>query len=146
MRFSQNAQQAADGRVSWFAYDPFSRMIRSGEVAQVFASLDANAAYAFETDAASWTSRYIYDIDDVYDIDDIHDAGESGASRESGTRATWPVGRPTRVEQNTDADAAAEVHNAPGLRPRGARHPQAGEPSIRYPTRISSIAMICPVR
>ena len=103
VRFSQNAQQAADGKVSYFTYDPFSRMIRSGEVTQVFASLDANAAYAFETDAASWTSRYIYDIDD------IHEADESGASRESGTRATWPVGRPTRVEQNTDADAAAEV-------------------------------------
>ena len=109
VRFSQNAQQAAGGKVSYFTYDRFSRMIRSGEVAQVFASLDANAAYAFETDAASWTSRYIYDIDDVYDIDDIHDADESGASRESGTRATWPVGRPTRIEQNTDADAAAEV-------------------------------------
>ena len=109
VRFSQNAQQAAGGKVSYFTYDPFSRMIRSGEVTQVFASLDANASYAFETDAASWTSRYIYDIDDVYDIDDIHDAGESGASRESGTRATWPVGRPTRIEQNTDADAAAEV-------------------------------------
>ena len=91
VRFSQNAQQAADGKVSYFTYDPFSRMIRSGEVTQVFASLDANAAYAFETDAASWTNRYIYD------------AGESGA------RATFPVGRPTRIKQNTDADAAAEV-------------------------------------
>ena len=103
VRFSQNAQQAAGGKVSYFTYDPLGRMIRSGEVAQVFTSLDANASYAFETDAASWTSRY------VYDIDDIHDAGESVASVESGAAASWPVGRPTRIEQNTDADAAAEV-------------------------------------
>ncbi len=103
VRFSQDAQQAAGGKVSYFTYDPFSRMIRSGEVARAFASLDANRAYAFETGAASWTSRYIYDIDDVYDIDDIDDAGESGAA------AFWPVGRPVRIEQNTDADAAAEV-------------------------------------
>ncbi len=103
VRFSQDAQQAAGGKVSYFSYDPFSRMIRSGEVARAFASLDANRAYAFETGAASWTSRYIYDIDDVYDIDDIDDAGESGAA------AFWPVGRPVRIEQNTDADAAAEV-------------------------------------
>ena len=103
VRFSQNAQQAAGGKVSYFTYDKFSRMIRSGEVTQVFASLDPNAAYAFETDAASWTSRYIYDIDDIYDAD------ESIASVESGARATFPVGRPTRIEQNTDADASAEV-------------------------------------
>jgi len=94
VRFSQNAQQAAGGKVSYFTYDLFSRMTRSGEVARAFASLDANRAYAFETGAASWTSRYIYDIDD---------AGESGAAE------SWPVGRPVRIEQNTDADAAAEV-------------------------------------
>ena len=47
-RFSQNAQQAAGGKVSYFTYDPLGRMIRSGEMAQVFASLDANAAYAYD--------------------------------------------------------------------------------------------------
>ncbi|MCY3774267.1 MAG: hypothetical protein OXG98_19860, partial [Gemmatimonadetes bacterium] len=99
VRFSQNAQQAADGKVSYFTYDRFSRMIRSGEVTRAFASLEPGTTYAFETDAASWTSRYIYDVDDIYDIDE---AGGSGA------RATWPVGRPTRIEQNTDADAEAE--------------------------------------
>ncbi len=106
VRFSQDAQQAADGKVSYFTYDAFNRMLRSGEVARTFASLDANRAYAFETDAASWTSRYIYDIDDVHDVDDIHDVHGAG---DSGRLATWPVGRPTRIEQNTDADAAAEV-------------------------------------
>ncbi len=97
VRFSQDAQQAAGRKVSYFTYDKFGRMVRSGEVTRTFASLDANRAYAFETDAASWTSRYIYDID------------ASGASNAWGVRATWPVGRPTRIEQNTDADAAAEV-------------------------------------
>ena len=68
VRFSQDAQQAADGKVSYFTYDRFSRMIRSGEVTRAFASLDANATYAFETDATSWTSRYIYDVDDTGDV------------------------------------------------------------------------------
>ncbi|MCY3774095.1 MAG: DUF6443 domain-containing protein [Gemmatimonadetes bacterium] len=103
VRFSQNAQQAASGKVSYFTYDRFSRVIRSGEVTRVFASLDANTTYTFETDAASWTSRY------VYDVDDLDEAGGSGASRGPGMPATWPVGRPVRIEQNTDADAAAEV-------------------------------------
>ena len=94
VRFSQNAQQASGGKVSYFTYDKFSRMTRSGEVTRAFSSLDANQAYPFETDAVSWTSRYIYDVDD---------AGGAGA------KATYPVGRPTRIEQNTDADAAAEV-------------------------------------
>jgi len=80
VRFSQDAQQAAGGKVSYFTYDPFSRMTRSGEVARAFASLDANRAYAFETGAASWTSRYIYDI---------NDAAESGAQAESGAAASW---------------------------------------------------------
>ena len=31
VRFSQNAQQALGGKVSYFTYDRFSRMIRSGE-------------------------------------------------------------------------------------------------------------------
>lgn len=106
VRFSQNAQQAAGGKVSYFTYDRFSRMIRSGEVTRAFVSLDADRTYPFETDAASWTSRYTYDVDD---------AGGAGASRGSGvshgsgSSATFPVGRPTRIEQNTDADAAAEV-------------------------------------
>ncbi|MCY3770667.1 MAG: hypothetical protein OXG98_01390 [Gemmatimonadetes bacterium] len=53
LRFSQNAQQTADGKVSYFTYDPFSRMMRSEEVPEVFTSLDSNAVYAFDTDAAS---------------------------------------------------------------------------------------------
>jgi len=78
VRFSQNAQQASGGKVSYFTYDRFNRMIRSGEVTRAFASLDPNTVYAFETDAASWTSRYTYD------------ASESGSSRGSGSPATCP--------------------------------------------------------
>ena len=103
VRFSQNAQQAADGKVRYFTYDRFSRMIRSGEVMRAFASLDANSAYAFETDAASWTSKYTYGASDL-----VASRG-SGAPHISGSPATFPVGRPARIEQNTDADAAAEV-------------------------------------
>ena len=109
VRFSQNAQQAADGKVSYFTYDRFNRMIRSGEVTRALASLDANQAYPFETDAASWTSLYIYDASDLVASGGPGAARGSGASRGSGSPATYPVGRPTRIEQNTDADAAAEV-------------------------------------
>ncbi|MDD9948386.1 MAG: hypothetical protein OXU48_02505 [candidate division Zixibacteria bacterium] len=54
-------------------------------------------------------------IDLIYDASDLVGSGGSGAARASSAsrgpvaRATYPVGRPTRVEQNTDADAAAEV-------------------------------------
>ena len=109
MRFSQNAQQAADGKVSYFTYDKFSRMTRSGEVTRAFSSLDADQAYPFETDAASWTSRYTYDASDLVGSGGFGAARASGASGGPDARATFPVGRPTRIEQNTDADAAAEV-------------------------------------
>ncbi len=109
VRFSQNAQQAASGKVSYFTYDKFNRMIRSGEVTRAFSSLDADQAYPFETDAASWTSRYTYDADDLVGSRGSGAARGSGVSRGSDARATFPVGRPTRIEQNTDADAAAEV-------------------------------------
>lgn len=109
MRFSQNAQQAADGKVSYFTYDRFSRMIRSGEVTRAFSSLDADVSYPFETDAASWTSRYIYDTSDL--VASRGSSASRGPDRSRGPCAlgTYPVGRPTRIEQNTDADAAAEV-------------------------------------
>ena len=109
VRFSQNAQQAASGKVSYFTYDRFSRMIRSGEVTRAFASLDANTAYAFETDAASWTSKYTYDASDLVASRGSVAIRGSAAAHISGSPATFPVGRPTRIEQNTDADAAAEV-------------------------------------
>ena len=115
VRFSQNAQQASDGKVSYFTYDKFSRMIRSGEVTRAFSSLDADQAYPFETDAASWTSRYTYDASDLVGSGGPGAArassasGGPGVSRGPDARATFPVGRPTRIEQNTDADAAAEV-------------------------------------
>ena len=109
VRFSQNAQQASGGKVSYFTYDRFSRMTRSGEVTRAFSSLDANQAYPFETDAASWTSRYTYDASDLVGSGGSGTARASSASGGPDARATWPVGRPTRIEQNTDADAAAEV-------------------------------------
>ena len=109
VRFSQNAQQAAGGKVSYFTYDKFNRMIRSGEVTRAFSSLDADRTYPFETDAASWTSRYTYDASDLVGSGGPGAARASGASGGPDARATWPVGRPTRIEQNTDSDAAAEV-------------------------------------
>ena len=109
VRFSQNAQQASDGKVSYFTYDKFSRMTRSGEVTRAFSSLDADQAYPFETDAASWTSRYTYDASDLVGSGGFGALRGPGASRGPDARATFPVGRPTRIEQNTDADAAAEV-------------------------------------
>ena len=84
-------------------------MIRSGEVTRAFATVDADVTYPFETDAASWTSRYTYDASDLAASGGFGAARGPGVSRGSGRPATYPVGRPTRIEQNTDADAAAEV-------------------------------------
>ena len=66
-------------------------MTRVGEAAANFSRLDPERSYAFENNASSWRSRMTYD-DDVL-----------------GSGPNYAQGRLTKVEENTDADAAAEV-------------------------------------
>ena len=93
IRFSQDARQKAAGKVTYTVHDDFGRVTRVGEgtFTGAFASLDPDSTYAFERDSASWRSRMVYDDD--------HAAGEPNHVR----------GRLAKVEENTDADAAAEV-------------------------------------
>ena len=95
IRFSQDARQSAPGagKVTYTVYDAFGRVTRVGEAAATFSSLDPESTYAFETDATSWRSRMTYDGDLV----------ASGPN--------YAQGRLTKVEENTDADAAAEVRH-----------------------------------
>ena len=96
MRFSQDARQRAltPGKVTFTVYDDFGRVTRVGEANATFSSLDPERSYAFERDSASWRSRMTYD-----------DGGGSAA----GSGANYAQGRLVKVEENTDADAAAEV-------------------------------------
>ena len=96
MRFSQDARQRAltPGKVTFTVYDDFGRVTRVGEANATFSSLDPERSYAFETDNTSWRSRMTYD-----------DGGGSAA----GSGANYALGRLVRVEENTDADAAAEI-------------------------------------
>ena len=91
-RFMQDARQKAigTGKVTYTVYDDFGRVTRVGEAAATFADLDPESTYPFESDAASWRSRMTYD--DVL-----------------GSGPNYAQGRLTKVEENTDADAAAEV-------------------------------------
>ena len=97
MRFSQDARQRAAGtsnatrKVTYTVYDDFGRVTRVGEAAANFSRLDPERSYAFENNASSWRSRMTYD-DDVL-----------------GSGPNYAQGRLTKVEENTDADAAAEV-------------------------------------
>ncbi len=95
VRFSQDARQEADGtgKVTFTVYDGFGRVTHVGEASATFADLDPESAYAFESDATSWRSRMTYD-----DGDPVASGGPNYAQ-----------GRPVKVEENTDADAAAEV-------------------------------------
>ena len=92
LRFSQDARQKAAKKVTYTVYDDFGRVTRVGEGAftGTFASLDPELSYAFES-GASWRSRMTYD-------DDHASVGPNHVR-----------GRLAKVEENTDADAAAEV-------------------------------------
>ena len=96
-RFSQDARQSATGagnaieKITFTVYDGFGRVTRVGEATATFADLDPETSYSFESDTASWRSRMTYD-------DDLLGSGPNYAR-----------GRLSKIEENTDADAAAEV-------------------------------------
>ncbi|MYH17778.1 MAG: RHS repeat-associated core domain-containing protein [Gemmatimonadetes bacterium] len=108
MRFSQDARQRAAGtganrRVTYTVYDDLGRVTRVGEAAANFSRLDPERSYPFENDASSWRSRMTYDGGGLV-------AGDPVAGNEvAGGGPNYAQGRLTKVEENTDADAAAEV-------------------------------------
>ena len=97
VRFSQDARQSATGagnaieKITFTVYDGFGRVTRVGAATATFADLDPETSYSFESDTASWRSRMTYD-------DDLLATGPNYAQ-----------GRLSKIEENTDADAAAEV-------------------------------------
>ncbi len=104
MRFSQDARQRATGssnasrKITYTVYDDFGRVTRVGEAAADFSRLDPERSYPFERDASSWRSRMTYDGGDLVAGGEIEGGGPNYAQ-----------GRLTRAQENTDADAAAEV-------------------------------------
>ena len=104
MRFSQDARQRAAGtgatrKITYTVYDDFGRVTRVGEANATFSSLDPERSYAFETGNTSWRSRMTYD-----------DGGGSAAGGgAAGGGPNYAQGRLIKIEENTDADAAAEV-------------------------------------
>ncbi len=100
LRFSQDARQRAvtPATVTFTVYDDFGRVTRVGEAAADFSSLDPERSYPFERDSVSWRSRMTYD-----------DGAVAGGDAVSGGGPNYAQGRPVKVEENTDADAAAEV-------------------------------------
>ena len=99
VRFSQDARQRAAGtganrKITYTVYDDFGRVTRVGEAAADFSRLDPERSYPFENDASSWRSRMTYD-----------DGGSNAAS----SGPNYAQGRLTRAQENTDANAAAEV-------------------------------------
>ncbi len=75
-----------------------------GEAAAGFSELDPERSYAFERDASSWRSRMTYDGGDaVADSDPVAGSGAASGG------PNYAQGRLTRAQENTDADAAAEV-------------------------------------
>ena len=109
VRFSQDARQRAAGssnatrKVTYTVYDDFGRVTRVGEAAADFSKLDPEQSYPFERDATSWRSRMTYDGGDLVAGDPV--AGNGTASG----GPNYAQGRLTRAQENTDADAAAEV-------------------------------------
>ncbi|MBI4550736.1 MAG: hypothetical protein HY710_00565, partial [Candidatus Latescibacteria bacterium] len=104
LRFSQDARQKAAGMVTYFVYDAFNRVTRVGATAAPFSTLDPTVnygSYAFETDAASWKTKRDYDGDYL------------------GSGITYPQGRVTKEEENTDTDSGAEVTTRYAYDPEG---------------------------
>ncbi|MXZ75572.1 MAG: hypothetical protein F4207_11080 [Gemmatimonadetes bacterium] len=103
MRFSQDARQRASGtganrKITYTVYDDFGRVTRVGEATANFSELDPERSYPFENDASSWRSRMTYDGGDLVAGGEIEGGGPNYAQ-----------GRLTKAQENTDADAAAEV-------------------------------------
>lgn len=98
MRFSQDARQRAEERITFTVYDDFGRVISVGEADTTFADLDPERSYAFERDNTSWRSRMYYDAGGIAGRPDYAQGGPDYAQ-----------GRLSKVEENTDWDAAAEV-------------------------------------
>ncbi len=51
MRFSQNAQQAAGGKISYFTYDKFNCIMSSGKVTTLVYPDGSEVRYAYARDA-----------------------------------------------------------------------------------------------
>ena len=103
VRFSQDARQRASGtganrKITYTVYDDFGRVTRVGEATANFSELDPERSYPFENDASSWRSRMTYDGGDLVAGGEIEGGGPNYAQ-----------GRLTKAQENTDADAAAEV-------------------------------------
>ena len=99
-RFSQDARQRAltPAKVTFTAYDDFGRVTSVGEAAADFSTLDPERSYPFERDSVSWRSRMTYD-----------DGAVAGGDAVAGGGPSYAQGLLVKVEENTDADAAAEV-------------------------------------
>jgi RHS repeat-associated protein len=61
LRFSQDANQAGVGKVSFTTYDFANRPLVSGEAAATFASLSPDVSQAFESDTSNWLVVRAYD-------------------------------------------------------------------------------------
>jgi hypothetical protein len=61
LRFTQDADQAAAGRVAFVTYDFADRPLRAGEGAATFGSLDPNGTPSLETTTNNWEAAYAYD-------------------------------------------------------------------------------------
>ena len=106
-RFSQDARQRAltPAKVTFTVYDDYGRVTSVGEAAADFSSLDPERSYPFERDSVSWRSRMYYDADSIASSPNSRASGLS--NRASGPN--YAQGRLSKVEENTDGDAAAEV-------------------------------------
>ena len=107
LRFSQDARQRAltPAKVTFTIYDAFGRVTSVGEAAADFSSLDPQRSYPFERDSVSWRSRMYYDADGI--VSGLNSGTSGPNSRASGPN--YAQGRLSKVEENTDGDAAAEV-------------------------------------
>ena len=105
LRFSQDARQRAftPGKVTFTVYDDFGRVTRVGEAKATFSSLDPERSYAFERDSASWRSCM------TYDDGSAAGGGAAGDGPITDGGVNYAQGRLVKIEENTDADAVAEV-------------------------------------
>jgi RHS repeat-associated protein len=61
LRFSQNAKQRLEGKVSFSSYDFAGRILKTGVADADFSALDADQTQAFESDTNTILAFYVYD-------------------------------------------------------------------------------------
>jgi len=109
LRFSQNAQQRLEGKVSFTTYDFAGRILTAGEGCATWSALNPDATHSFETNGNNIFGRYLYD--DQPDAAYINAIGVSSSLVTSGLSFSNPIGHLTAAAYRSNGQWEVELYS-----------------------------------